>query len=126
MARILLVDDDPQILDLLHFSLSMQGHETIRAANGLEAIAAVRRDRPDVIVMDQRMPGMDGRTASLVLRSNPDTEAIPVVMVTSCTTDDDVWRGYRAGVASYIAKPINLDVLEWEIERVLEPTPATA
>jgi len=124
MARILLVDDDPQILDLLHFSLSMQGHETIRAANGVEAVSAVQRERPDVIVLDQRMPGMDGRTVSLVLRSNPDTAAIPIVMVTSCTTDDDVWKGYRAGVASYIAKPINLDILEWEIERVLEVSPA--
>lgn len=74
--------------------------------------------------MDHALPGMDGRTASLVLRSDPETESIPIVMVTSRTSDDDVWQGYQSGVASYIAKPVNFDILEWEIKRVLGAAPA--
>lgn len=120
MARILIADDEPQTLDLLDIVLTMDGHQTIRATDGAQCVDMAREHLPDVIVMDQTMPEMDGRTASMALRSEPATATIPIIMVTSRSSDQDVWDGYQAGVASYLTKPVDLDLLEQEITRLLQ------
>lgn len=118
MARILIVDDDPQTLDVLDFSLTYDGHELLRATNGAEALTVARAQRPDLIVLDSMMPVMDGITAAMQLRDHPETATIPIVMLTARVADADVWRGYRAGVASYVTKPLDLEVLQAEIARL--------
>jgi two-component system, OmpR family, phosphate regulon response regulator PhoB len=125
MAHILIVDDDPETVALLDYSLRMQGHDTTQATDGLECLAAVRREPPDLIVLDHMLPGMDGLSVSHVLRSDPDTADIPIVMVTSRSGDADIWKGYQAGVASYVTKPVDLEILELEIDRLLEESPAS-
>ena len=118
MARILIVDDDPQTLDALDFSLTLEGHQTIRATDGEQCVTLARQDVPDLIVLDCMMPVMDGIVAARVLREDAVTASVPIVMVTARVTDADVWRGYQSGVASYVTKPLDLDVLVQEIERL--------
>lgn len=118
MARILIVDDDPQTLDALDFSLTLDGHQTIRATDGEQCIALARQDLPDLIVLDCMMPVMDGIVAARLLREDPVTTTVPIVMLTARATDADMWRGYQSGVASYVTKPLDLDVLVQEIDRL--------
>lgn len=122
MVRILLVDDDALTLDMLDFCMVLDGHETLRAENGREAIEAARRNRPDVIVLDSMMPVMDGLEAARRLRDDAETSGIPIIMLTARSTDADVWSGYQAGVASYVTKPLDLEVLQGEIDRLLAAT----
>lgn len=117
MTRILIVDDDPQTLDVLDFCLTLEGHDVLRAVNGEEALATARAENPELIVLDSMMPVMDGITAARQLREDPDTSAIPIVMLTARATDTDIWEGYQSGVASYVTKPLDLDVLQAELER---------
>lgn len=118
MTRILLVDDDPQTLDVLDFSMVVGGHETLRAVDGRQAVELARGEQPDLIVLDSMMPVMDGLEAARQLRADAVTRAIPIVMLTAKATDDDVWAGYQAGVASYVTKPLDLEVLQGEIDRL--------
>lgn len=118
MARILIVDDDPQTLDALDFSLTLEGHHTSRATDGADGVERAREERPDLIVLDCMMPVMDGIVAARLLREDPLTDTIPIVMLTARVTDADVWRGYQSGVASYVPKPLDLDVLMQEIVRL--------
>lgn len=118
MARILIVDDDHQTLDALDFSLTLEDHQTIRATDGAQAVELARRERPDLVVLDCMMPVMDGIVAARLLREDAVTESIPIVMLTARVTDADVWRGYQSGVASYVPKPLDLDVLMQEIDRL--------
>jgi CheY-like chemotaxis protein len=117
MTRILIVDDDPQTLDVLDFCLTLEGHDVLRAVNGEEALATARAENPELIVLDSMMPVMDGITAARQLREDPDTATIPIVMLTARATDTDIWEGYQSGVASYVTKPLDLDVLQAELER---------
>lgn len=118
MARILIVDDDLHTLDVLDFCLSMEGHRVWRAVNGDEAVVLARREAPDLVVLDCMMPVMDGLTAAQTLRDDVTTSDIPIVMLTARTTDADVTAGYEAGVSSYVAKPLDLEVLFGEVERI--------
>lgn len=123
MARILLVDDDPATLDVLEFSLSLDGHETARALDGRQGLDEVTRFSPDLVILDSMMPVMDGLTTARELRADPRTARIPIVMLTAKAMASDVWAGYQAGVDSYITKPLDLDVLMAEIGRLGVDTP---
>lgn len=118
MPRILLVDDDPETLDVLDFSLTLDGHDVLRAENGSEGVELARTAQPDLIVLDSMMPVMDGLTAARMLRDDPQTATIPVLMLTARAGDADHWRGYQAGVATYVTKPLDLEVLQGEIARL--------
>lgn len=118
MARVLLVDDDDKTLEVLEFSLTLDGHLTIRAASGEEALAAARRHGPDVVIIDATMPVMDGLAATRLLRSDPELHATPVVMLTSPGADADIWRVWQVGVDAYVPKPLDLDVLNRELARL--------
>lgn len=119
MSRILLVDDDPHTLDVLDFCMMLGGHETLRAVDGREGVEVARTANPDVVVLDQMMPVMDGLEAARQLRADAATCSIPIVMLTARATDADVWAGYQAGVASYVTKPLDLEVLQGEIDRLM-------
>lgn len=118
MARILVVDDDPQTLDVLDFSLALNGHEVLRAADGSEAVTVARREVPDLVLLDWMMPVMNGLLAARTLRDDPTTTEIPIIMLTALGTDADLLRGYQAGVASYLTKPLDIEVLQGEIARL--------
>lgn len=118
MARILIVDDDPSTLDVIEFTFIVDGHETLTAQNGEEAIALAIASQPDVIVLDSMMPVMDGLSATRRIRDTAEIADIPIIMLTAKAMDADVWAGWQAGVSSYITKPLDLCVLNDELARI--------
>ena len=115
--RILVVDDEANIRELLHQEFSEAGYEVLMAANGREAIAAVRRDRPDLIVLDVMMPEMNGFDVAAVLKNDPLTLDIPIIIL-SIVQDRE--RGFRLGVDRYLTKPIDTDLLFREVGALIE------
>ncbi len=103
VARVLLVDDDPAILRLLEVTFGLEGFETVTASRGEDALAAVAADRPDAVVLDLMLPGLDGREVHRRLRENPSTASIPVVFLTARTLEDDV----RSLEAPFVTKPFD-------------------
>ncbi len=116
-SHILVVDDDPNIRELLTQEFVEAGYVVEVAANGREAVAAVRRRRPDLIVLDVMMPEMNGFDVAAVLKNDPDTMDIPIVIL-SIVQDRE--RGFRLGVDRYLTKPIDTDLLFREVGSLLE------
>ncbi len=114
--HILVVDDDANIRELLRQELTAQGYHVAQAANGLEAIEQVKRQRPDLIVMDVMMPQMGGIDAAAVLKSNPDTMEIPIIILSIL---EDREQGFKVGIDRYLNKPIDTDGLLSEIDALL-------
>jgi len=115
--RILVVDDEANIRELLTQEFTEAGYAVVTAANGREAVARVRADRPDLIVLDVMMPEMNGFDVAAVLKNDPVTMDIPIVIL-SIVQDRD--RGYRVGVDRYLTKPIDTDLLFREVGALIE------
>ncbi|HYU79732.1 MAG TPA: response regulator, partial [Vicinamibacterales bacterium] len=115
--RILVVDDDPNICELLNQEFTEAGYRVTLASNGRDAIAEVRRERPDLVVLDVMMPEMNGFDAAAVLKNDPQTMDVPILIL-SIVQDKE--RGYRLGVDRYLTKPIDTDVLFKEVGELIE------
>jgi signal transduction histidine kinase/CheY-like chemotaxis protein len=115
--RILVVDDDPNIRELLTQEFSDAGYRVGAVANGREAIVEVRRDRPDLVVLDVMMPEMNGFDVAAVLKNDPETLDIPIVIL-SIVQDKE--RGFRLGVDRYLTKPIDIELLFKEVGTLIE------
>ena len=115
--RILVVDDDANIRELLTQEFTEAGYHVALAANGREAIAEVRRERPDLVVLDVMMPEMNGFDVAAVLKNDPQTMDIPIVIL-SIVQDRE--RGFRLGVDRYLTKPIDTDLLFREVGALIE------
>jgi CheY-like chemotaxis protein len=111
---ILIVDDDEKNRKLLKYILNNSGYNTLEVADGESALAEVRKSLPDLILMDYRLPGIDGITASKLLKSEENTAKIPIIMVTASAMGGDKERILKeSGCEAYISKPINIhEVLE--------------
>lgn len=105
MAKILVVDDSPTQLTNLVKIVESQGHQTITATNGMEGIEKARSEQPDLILMDVVMPELNGFQATRKISRDPDTEKIPVIMVTTKDQETDKVWGQRQGAVAYIVKP---------------------
>jgi signal transduction histidine kinase/CheY-like chemotaxis protein len=115
--RILVVDDEANIRELLTQEFVEAGYEVRTASNGREAVAMVRRERPDLVVLDVMMPEMNGFDVAAVLKNDPGTMDIPIVVL-SIVQDRD--RGFRLGVDRYLTKPIDTDLLFREVGALIE------
>lgn len=125
MATLLVVDDDVHTLDVLTFSLGLEGHEVVRAVDGRAGLALAERVQPDAIILDVMMPLVDGFTATRRLRQMPAFAHTPILLLTARATDADVWEGWRAGADSYVTKPLDIGVLHDELVRLgVEPAMA--
>ncbi|MFO1320166.1 MAG: fused response regulator/phosphatase [Burkholderiales bacterium] len=113
--RVLLVDDSPSILRLLSSFLHVHGHETLCAEDGVEALDLFERSRPDIVLMDVIMPVMDGIEAARRMRSVSANCWVPIIMLSSLDSEDDVIRGLEAGADDYLPKPVNLAVMQAKI-----------
>lgn len=118
MARVLVADDEERILDFLDTALTVEGHEVIRASDGEAVLRLAAEQRPDVILLDVMMPGMDGLETARALRQHETLSDVPIIMLTALARDQDFWRGWQAGVDSYVTKPFELETLHAEIARV--------
>lgn len=120
--KILTCDDEKNIVRLIQVNLERQGFDVVTAYNGRECLERVAEDRPDLIVLDLMMPEMTGFEVLEKLKANPDTEDIPVIMLTARTQDQDVLRGWQAGVECYLTKPFNPIELITFIKRIFTVT----
>lgn len=112
--RILVVDDERHIVRLVQVNLERGGYEVVTAYDGVEALAKVGEQPPDMIVLDVMMPHKDGFEVLKELKQNPQTADIPVIMLTAKAQDADVFRGWQSGVASYLTKPFNpMELTTW-------------
>jgi CheY-like chemotaxis protein len=120
--RVLVVDDNAVNRRLLQVLLRYRGYEVCEAASASEAFAVVRETLPDLILMDLRLPGMDGLTATQKLKDDPATCDIPVVAVTSYAMKGDEERAREAGCCAYVTKPIDKTRFLETVARVLRKT----
>ena len=118
--RVLVADDDPDILKIVAANLRAEGFEVDAVSNGFEAQARAVRTLPDLIVLDVTMPGRDGLEVLTALRARPDTRDIPVVLLTARSSDSDIWEGWKAGAAYYLTKPFETDELLHFVNSVLK------
>ncbi|MBI5548111.1 MAG: response regulator [Deltaproteobacteria bacterium] len=121
MWSILLVDDSRVVREVLKVYLIARDVRLVDAADGVEALAAIQVEAPDVVVTDLRMPRLDGAELCRTLHSQPRTKQLPVIILTSHLTPDVEMRCREAGAAAVLAKPIQPKRLLEEIARVLAP-----
>ncbi len=114
--QILVADDEPNIREMLRQSLEEEGYKVTEAINGIDAISKAKAVQPDLIILDIMMPQIDGFDVAVVLKNDPDTRGIPIIIVSLI---QDRERGYRLGVDRYFTKPINVAVLLKEIGLLL-------
>ena len=123
--KILVVEDDPSIRRVIVLALKSADYAKIaEVASGDAALEAAFRMRPDLVLLDIMLPGMDGLSVCRALRSNPETAAAAVVMLTAKGADRDVVAGLDAGANDYIAKPFSKDVLLARIRAALRTSDA--
>ena len=105
MAKILVADDDPILVEILKFRLEGAGHSVTVTNDGEQALAAARTDRPDLIVLDSMMPIIAGPEVLAELKVDPGLRDIPVVMLTARDGEADIIAGLKGGAAEYLTKP---------------------
>lgn len=118
-SRILLVDDEPDILEILGYNLSSEGYQVFTAENGVEAIAQAKKHKPHLIILDVMMPEMDGIEACERLRGIPDLNETIITFLTARGEDYSQVAGFEAGADDYITKPIKPKVLISKVKALL-------
>jgi DNA-binding response OmpR family regulator len=119
MARILIAEDERDIRDLITFTLRFAGHEVIAAANGEEAYEKALKEKPDLILMDVRMPRMTGYEACKRMKAEPTTKNIPVAFLSAKGQEAEVNTGLEVGAVEYILKPFSPDQLTERVKLLL-------
>ena len=117
--RILVVDDDPDILQYVKMNLELEGFETETASNGADALQAASANPPSLVLLDVMMPGMDGLTTLRHLRNDPPTASVPVVMLTARALAQDRVKGLDLGADDYITKPFAVEELVARVRTVI-------
>ncbi|MFM7894993.1 MAG: response regulator transcription factor [Flavobacterium sp.] len=117
--KILLVDDEQDILEIVGYNLSQEGYQIVTASNGKEAIAKAKKEHPHLIVMDVMMPEMDGMEACENIRKIPELQDTIITFLTARSEDYSQVAGFDAGADDYIAKPIKPKVLVSKVQALL-------
>jgi two-component system phosphate regulon response regulator PhoB len=123
MAKILLVEDEKQIADMIAFKLNNAGHRVVRAQEGEQAITLAGHELPDLILLDAMMPGLGGFEVLRRLKGDSALRGIPVIMVTAKGHERDVLNGLKGGAIDYIVKPFSLKELSARVELALRRDP---
>lgn len=122
MSKILVIDDDSSIVELIKVNLELQGHLVLPANEALTGIALAQQELPDLIILDLMMPGVDGFTAAQRLRQNDVTKSIPILMLTALSRTEDKVSGFNAGADDYLTKPFELPELYVRVRALLRRT----
>lgn len=107
MAKILIAEDEPDIRELVLFMLRFAGYEVVAATNGEEAVQTALREKPDLILLDVRMPRMTGYDACRLMKANPDLRDVPVVFLSAKGQESEIQSGLEAGAEEYLLKPFS-------------------
>jgi DNA-binding response OmpR family regulator len=118
--RVLVVDDDAKTVELVKLYLNRDGYRVLTAYDGVEALRLAREGRPDLIVLDLMLPGMNGLEVCRTLRSESD---VPIIMLTAMTTDQDKLKGLNLGADDYVTKPFSPRELAARVRAVLRRLP---
>jgi CheY-like chemotaxis protein len=122
MARLLVVDDEEDVRTLVELTVGGGGREVLTAVNGEEAVRLARLSHPDLILMDFLMPLMDGADACRAIKSDSETQRIPVVILTAVNREQDRERAMGAGADAYLVKPFSPLQLVSIVNRFLRPS----
>ena len=117
--NILVVEDDPDIKELISFNLSNQGHQVFEANNGELGIEKAREKLPDLILLDLMLPGIHGLDVCRIIKADQETKDIPIIMVTAMGQEEDIVKGLETGADDYITKPFSIKVLLARVSAVL-------
>ena len=120
VAKILLVEDNEMNRDMLSRRLTRKGFDVIVAVDGIESLSLAASDRPDLILMDMSLPGMDGWEATRQIKAAPETNHIPVIALTAHAMSDDREKALAAGCDDYDTKPVEWERLLGKIGRFLK------
>lgn len=119
MAQILIVDDSPTEIHVLKTMLEKNGHQALSATSGEEGVEMATREKPDLILMDIVMPGMNGFKATRLISKNAETSSIPIIIVTTKDQETDRVWGLRQGATDYVTKPAQEKELLEKIDAAL-------
>ena len=117
--KVLVCDDERHIVRLIQVNLERQGYQVVTAFDGKEGLEKIASEKPNVVVLDVMMPYMDGFEVLKRIRKEPETEALPVIMLTAKAQDKDVFEGYHYGADMYLTKPFNPMELVAFVKRIL-------
>ena len=129
--KIVAADDEADIRTVLQKGLEMSGHTVILAVDGEDALRKIKDEKPDLVILDIRMPKLDGIQTLQVIKKDPVTRNLPVIMLTINSSDEDLLKGYMYGADCYITKPFRLQtilriVLAFKTEPQLRLSPKTS
>ena len=124
MSKILVIDDDASILELLKINLELLGHDVITSGDGIKGYALAQQEIPDLIILDVMMPEVDGFTVAQRIRLNKVTKDVPILMLTALGMLHDKVQGFNSGVDDYLVKPFELDELKVRVRALLRRSKA--
>lgn len=119
MAKILIVDDEKDIVDLVSYNLEREGFATVKAYDGETALGKVRAEKPDLLILDLMLPGVGGLDVCKKIRANPETSSLPVIMLTAKADEVDKIIGLELGADDYMTKPFSVKELIARVRTVL-------
>lgn len=125
MKKVLVIDDNPTIVELIKYAVNLQGtYNVVVAYDGVQGLERVYAEQPDCVIIDVKMPRMDGYQLARCLRGDPRTLNVPLIILSAMTREQDQMTGYLSGVDEYLTKPFKPSALNAAIERVIRLTPA--
>ncbi|MBE3067612.1 MAG: response regulator [Chloroflexi bacterium] len=119
MTKILIAEDERDICDLITFTLRFANYDVVAVNNGEEAVTMARREVPDLILMDVRMPRMTGYEACAAIKADPNLKDIPIIFLSVKGQDSEIQAGLQAGAVEYLLKPFAPDQLTARIQAIL-------
>lgn len=122
MSKILVIDDDTAINELIKVNLELAGHKVIQAFDGTQGFALCKQESPALVVLDVMMPEVDGFTVAQRIRKNDSTKNIPILMLTALSALNDKVNGFNIGVDDYLVKPFEMEELEVRVRALLKRT----
>ena len=120
MNKILVIDDDAAINELIKINLQLFGYDVITAPDGIKGFALVKQEKPDLVILDVMMPEVDGYTVAKRIRENPDTKSLPILMLTALGMVGDKVKGIDIGVDDYLDKPFEMEELRVRVRALLK------
>lgn len=120
MNKILIVDDDIAINELVKINLELSGYKVIQAPDGIKGFALAKQELPNAIILDVMMPEVDGYTVAQRIRQNPTTKNIPILMLTALSQLNDKVKGFDIGVDDYLVKPFEMEELKVRLRAILK------
>lgn len=125
IKKVLVIDDNPTIVELIKYAVSLQSsYQVVVAYDGVQGLECIFAERPDCVIIDVKMPKMDGYQLVRCLRGDDTTADIPLIILSAMTREEDQLTGLLSGADEYLIKPFKPNALNAAIERVLQLTPA--